>query len=56
MASLALHPLGNLRHSNMVLYQQILIFGGAKSGEKLGKENEGTADVSLKEVQFTTNT
>lgn len=40
----------------MVLYGWILIFGGAKSREKLGEEKEGTADTSLTEIQFITNT
>lgn len=54
MESPALHPLGILHCSNMVLYGWILIFGGAKSREKLGKEKEGAADTSLTEIQFIT--
>ena len=47
VANPAHHLLWNLHHSNMVLYQWTLIFGGAKSGEKLEKENEGTAGTWL---------
>lgn len=39
----------------MILYQWIFIFGGAKSGEKLGNKNKGTADIWVTAVHFMTN-